>query len=44
MIDWNSETWGGRVHYASDGSWVTDKHDDDSATSRAELHDQLWDR
>jgi hypothetical protein len=29
MIDWDSDTWGNRVHYASDGSWVTDKHDDD---------------
>jgi len=26
MIDWDSESWGNRVYYASDGSWVTDKH------------------
>jgi hypothetical protein len=26
MIDWDSEDWGGRVHLASNGSWVTDKH------------------
>ena len=31
MIDWESETWGGGVHCASNGSWVTDKHGDDSA-------------
>jgi hypothetical protein len=30
MIDWESETWGGGVHYAANGSWVTDKHGDDS--------------
>jgi len=30
MIDWNSEDWGGRVHLASDGSWVADKHGDDA--------------
>jgi len=30
MIEWGSENWGGNVHYASNGSWVTDKHDDDS--------------
>lgn len=30
MIDWDSEDWGGKVHYASNGSWVTDKHGDDS--------------
>jgi hypothetical protein len=30
MIDWNSENWGGGVTYASDGSWVADKHTDDS--------------
>jgi len=30
MIDWNSESWGGGVTYASDGSWVADKHDDES--------------
>ena len=32
MIDWDSDTWGsGAVHFASDGSWVTDKHGDDDA-------------
>ena len=30
MIDWNSEDWGGRIIYASNGSWVPDKHDEDS--------------
>ena len=24
MIDWGSEDWGGGVHYAANGSWVTD--------------------
>jgi hypothetical protein len=33
MIDWDSDTWGGAVHLASDGSWVEDTHrrDDDPA-------------
>ena len=32
MIDWDSDTWGnGVVHFAADGSWVTDKHGDDDA-------------
>ena len=22
MIDWDSDTWGGTVHLASDGSWL----------------------
>ncbi|HEX2892900.1 MAG TPA: hypothetical protein VHO29_02735 [Marmoricola sp.] len=26
MIDWDSETWGGTVHLAADGSWVEDTH------------------
>lgn len=30
MIDWDSEDWGGKVHYASNGSWVTDKHGEES--------------
>ena len=30
MIDWDSEDWGGRVHYASDGSWVADRHGDEA--------------
>jgi hypothetical protein len=29
MIDWDSHTWGNQVHYASDGSWVADKHGDE---------------
>jgi hypothetical protein len=29
MIDWNSEDWGGHVHLASNGSWVSDKHGDE---------------
>jgi hypothetical protein len=31
MIDWDSPTWGGGVHYASNGSWVPDAHDDSEA-------------
>jgi hypothetical protein len=31
MIDWDSDTWGNRVTFAADGSWVTDKHGDDDA-------------
>ncbi len=27
MIEWGSPDWGGRVHYAENGSWVRDKHD-----------------
>jgi hypothetical protein len=30
MIDWNSEDWGNRVHECSHGSWVSDKHGDDT--------------
>ena len=30
MINWDSEDWGNKVHYASNGSWVSDKHGDDS--------------
>jgi hypothetical protein len=26
MIDWDSESWGGRVHLAANGSWVDDTH------------------
>ena len=26
MIDWDSDSWGGEVHYSTDGSWVTDRH------------------
>lgn len=32
MIDWESETWGGTVHLAANGSWVTDKHPPDDDT------------
>jgi hypothetical protein len=31
MIDWDSDTWGGGVTYAANGSWVPDKHVDDAA-------------
>ena len=31
MIDWDSDNWGNGVHFAADGSWVTDKHGDDDA-------------
>ena len=30
MIDWDSENWGNRVTYAANGSWVSDKHDEDN--------------
>lgn len=30
MIDWDAEDWGGRIHLASDGSWVPDSHHDDA--------------
>lgn len=30
MIDWESDNWGNRVHHCSHGSWVTDKHGDES--------------
>lgn len=30
-IDWDSPSWGGGVHYASNGSWVTDRHDETEA-------------
>jgi hypothetical protein len=30
MIDWESDTWGGTVHLAANGSWVTDKHPHDT--------------
>ena len=25
MIDWESDSWGGTVHLAANGSWVRDK-------------------
>jgi hypothetical protein len=31
MIDWDSDNWGNAVHFAADGSWVTDKHGYDDA-------------
>jgi hypothetical protein len=31
MIDWDSETWGGGVTLADNGSWVGDKHTDDAS-------------
>jgi hypothetical protein len=30
MIEWGSATWGGNVHHASNGSWVTDEHSSDT--------------
>jgi hypothetical protein len=30
MIDWESGDWGGRVHLASNGSWVPDRHGDEA--------------
>ena len=33
MIEWGSANWGNNVHYADNGSWVTDRHGDDSANS-----------
>ena len=34
MIDWDSDSWGGRVHLASDGSWVSDKHTEEPDSSQ----------
>jgi hypothetical protein len=35
MIEWGSATWGGNVHHASNGSWVTEEHDSaDSDTDK----------
>lgn len=37
MIDWNSDTWGQpgtNVHYAENGSWVTDKHTETEAADQ----------
>ena len=31
MIDWDSESWGGGVTYAADGSWLGDAHTDSEA-------------
>jgi hypothetical protein len=31
MIDWNSDDWGGDVHYAANGSWVADRPVDEEA-------------
>ena len=31
MIDWDSEDWGGHVHYAANGSWVVDKHGEEDS-------------
>ena len=33
MIDWGSEDWGGGVHHATNGSWVTDTHGADAGTA-----------
>jgi hypothetical protein len=29
MIEWGSPNWGGNVHYAANGSWVSDRHGDE---------------
>jgi len=34
MIDWDSETWGGGVTYAADGSWLGDKQGHGQPPSR----------
>jgi len=31
MIEWGSDNWGGNVHHAENGSWVTDRHGADEA-------------
>lgn len=31
MVEWGSDSWGGNVHLAENGSWVTDRHGDDDA-------------
>jgi len=31
MIDWESDSCGGGVTYAANGSWVSDKHDDEAS-------------
>ena len=36
MIEWGSANWGGNVHHASNGSWATDKHGNDSADADAD--------
>lgn len=33
MVDWDSDTWGGTVHLAENGSWVPDKHSRDDRTA-----------
>jgi hypothetical protein len=30
MIEWGSASWGGNVHHASNGSWATDDHGNDT--------------
>lgn len=30
MIDWESDSWGGTVHLAANGSWVRDKRGHDA--------------
>lgn len=37
MIDWDSDSWGNRVHLASDGSWVGDRHGDEGAGPDGDL-------
>jgi hypothetical protein len=36
MIEWGSASWGGNVHHASNGSWATDKHGNDSLDADAD--------
>ena len=36
MIDWDSPSWGGNVHYAENGSWVLDRHDVDNHSGKEE--------
>ena len=33
MIEWGSDNRGGNVHYAANGSWVTDRHGDDAVNA-----------
>lgn len=30
MIEWGSPNWGGNVHLAPNGSWVVDRHGDET--------------
>lgn len=37
MIDWDSETWGGGVTFAANGSWVTDEADEEAVAKSRRL-------